>query len=62
MNQWASFEQFLAMGGYAAYVWPSIGLAVGTLLANVVMARRRHAQALQQALRRLAVNAAGNAP
>jgi heme exporter protein CcmD len=62
MDQWASFEQFLAMGGYAGYVWPSVGLAVGTLLANVLLARRRHAQALQQALRRLAMNAEGNSP
>ena len=59
MNQWASFGEWLAMGGYAAYVWPSIGLAIGTLLLNMVMARRRHAQALQRALRRLKIDGNG---
>lgn len=59
MNQWASFGEWLAMGGYAPYVWPSIGLAIGTLLANMVMARRRHAAALQRALRRLAIDETG---
>lgn len=59
MNQWASFGDWLAMGGYAAYVWPSIGLAIGTLVVNLVMARRRHAAALQRALRRLAIEESG---
>lgn len=59
MNQWASFGAWLAMGGYAPYVWPSIGLAVGTLVVNMVMARRRHAAALQRALRRLAMDGTG---
>lgn len=60
MNQWESFEAWLAMGGYAAYVWPSIALAVGTLLVNFVLAKRRHAQALERALRRLAMNGTGD--
>ena len=60
MNQWESFEAWLAMGGYAAYVWPSIALAVATLLVNFVLAKRRHAQALERALRRLAMNGTGD--
>ncbi len=61
MNQWASLGEWLAMGGYAAYVWPSIGLAIGTLVVNMMMARRRHAAALQRALRRLAIDGYGEA-
>lgn len=59
MNQWASFEAWLAMGGYGFYVWSSIVLALGTLLANLVFARRRHAAALQRALRRAGVSETG---
>lgn len=44
---------FLAMGGYASYVWPSFGLTVMVLLYNVHAARRHHAVAREQALRRL---------
>jgi heme exporter protein CcmD len=45
---------FLRMGGYAAYVWPCIGLAVAVLAWNVVAARRMHAEARERALRRSA--------
>ena len=31
-------SEFLAMSGYAAYVWPSVGLTVGSLLLNVYWA------------------------
>ena len=33
--------EFLAMGGYAEYVWSAFGLAVLTLIFNVLSARRR---------------------
>ena len=59
MNQWSSLEAWLAMGGYAPYVWSSVGLALGVLVANVVLARQRHADALQRALRRLAMEDKG---
>ena len=45
--------RFLAMGGYAAYVWPSVGLTVGVLLLNIVWARRAARAALANARRRL---------
>ena len=35
--------QFLAMGGYARYVWPCFALAISVLLWNVWSARRYHA-------------------
>lgn len=40
--------KFLDMGGYAAYVWPALGLTVlvlaGLLVASVKSARRREAE------------------
>lgn len=40
--------KFLEMGGYAAYVWPALGLTVlvlaGLLIASVNSARRREAE------------------
>ncbi|MFM1885972.1 MAG: hypothetical protein RL026_1129 [Pseudomonadota bacterium] len=48
-------REFLAMSGYAAYVWPSVLLTVGLLLANIHWARRLERTVLQEARRRLAV-------
>lgn len=48
-------KEFFAMSGYAAYVWPSVLLTVGLLLANVHWARRLSDRALAEARRRLAV-------
>ena len=40
--------KFLEMGGYAAYVWPALGLTVvvlaGLLIASAKSARRREAE------------------
>jgi heme exporter protein CcmD len=51
-------NSFLYMGGYAAYVWPSIGLSLAVLAWNVVAARRAHARARAGALARAAAKAA----
>ena len=32
-----SFAEFLAMGGYAFYVWTSYGLTLVVLLANIIV-------------------------
>jgi len=45
-------SEFLAMGGYGAYVWPCFVLGGVVLAWNVVSARRLHARAREQALRR----------
>jgi len=40
---WSSFSEFLAMGGYALYVWGAFGmtvLAIGIEVAQVRGARR----------------------
>jgi len=47
-----SAGEFLAMGGYAAYVWPSLGITLFALIWNVIAARRLHARARRQALER----------
>jgi heme exporter protein D len=43
--------KFLEMGGYAAYVWPALGLTVvvlaGLLIASLKSARRREAELAQ---------------
>jgi heme exporter protein CcmD len=45
-------SDLLRMGGYAAYVWPCFLLAAAVLAWNVVAARRLHAQARANALKR----------
>ena len=42
-------SEFLRMGGYAAFVWSSFGLAAAVLFWNVVSARRLHAAARERA-------------
>ncbi len=44
--------EFFSMGGYAAFVWPSFGLVLFALVWNVIAARRLHAAARRDALRR----------
>ena len=45
---WNSVGEFLAMGGYAGYVWGSIGACALGLAVEVWQTRRGRAQALQQ--------------
>ena len=47
-------NDFLAMGGYGAYVWPCFALAAAVLAWNVLAARRLHERARAQAIRRAA--------
>ena len=39
--------EFLAMGGYALWVWSAFGLTVIVLVANIFAASRRYRQAVQ---------------
>lgn len=48
-------REFFHMSGYAAYVWPSFGLAAAVLLLNIWWARRALRQALAEARRRVAM-------
>ena len=43
---WGSVENFLAMGGYAAYVWGSYGVTLAALVLELCSLRRRKLRAL----------------
>lgn len=45
-------SEFLAMGGYASFVWSSYGLAAIVLWLNWYLPRRTHQQVLRQLKRR----------
>ena len=47
--------EYLDMGGYARYVWPSYIIVIVAIAANIVMARRALKRAREAAMRRLAV-------
>ena len=47
---------WLRMGGYAQYVWPSYALAVATVLLNIDWARQLARRARDEARRRIVVN------
>jgi heme exporter protein CcmD len=47
----------LAMGGYAGYVWPSVGLVLAVLVWNVWSAREKLAAARLRARRALEIKA-----
>ncbi len=50
-------QEFLAMGGYAKFVWPSYGITFAAIFINIWMARRLLRNAQDDAKRRIAVNA-----
>ncbi|HEX9685220.1 MAG TPA: heme exporter protein CcmD [Burkholderiales bacterium] len=43
---WASWSDFVAMGGYALYVWGSYAVTAGLIAVEVVMLRIRRRNAL----------------
>ncbi len=46
---WNSAADFFAMGGYGFYVWTSYAVCAVCMLAEPLLARQRHRQALQVA-------------
>jgi heme exporter protein CcmD len=46
-------SEFLHMGGYARFVWPSYGLTLAIVVLNIVWARASLARAASAARRRL---------
>ena len=50
-------SQFLDMGGYAAYVWPSYAVTLAAIVLNIVWARRSLARSREEARRRLVIRA-----
>jgi heme exporter protein D len=47
---WNSASDFFAMGGYGLYVWGSYVAAAALMLAEPLLARQRHKQALHDAV------------
>ena len=47
--------EFLSMGGYAAFVWPSYAITTVAFVVSIWHARRTHRLALEAARRRLAM-------
>ena len=46
---WNSTADFFAMGGYGFYVWTSYAVCAACMLAEPLLARQRHGQALHSA-------------
>ena len=53
--QFHSFAEFLAMGKYAPYVWPSYGLTLLATALNIWWAKRLLARSQSEARRRIAM-------
>jgi len=51
--------QFLHMGGYAAFVWPSYGLTALVVVLNIFWARGLLSQSQREARRRLELQEPG---
>lgn len=47
-----SWDEFLTMGGYAAYVWPAYGIVLVVMVGNAVLPARRLRHRLQELRRR----------
>lgn len=45
---WGSLGNFLAMGGYAPYVWGSYAVTLGFLIAELMLLARRRRRLLAQ--------------
>lgn len=45
---WAIGSDFLAMGGYALYVWGSYGVATGLIVVEIILLKSRRSAALAQ--------------
>jgi heme exporter protein D len=46
---WNSPADFFAMGGYGLYVWGAYGVTAACMLADAMLAGRRHRRALRAA-------------
>jgi len=50
-----ALTHFLAMGGYARYLWPFYGITFAVVFLNIYWARRLIARARSEARRRIAM-------
>ena len=54
---WNSFSDFIAMGGYAGYVWGSFGVTALILIVEPILALRRQRQTISRLKRQLRAEA-----
>jgi heme exporter protein CcmD len=52
--------EFLAMDGYAIFLWPAYLVTLLSIVANIVLARRAHDEAKREARRRFALEDEGS--
>ena len=45
---WGNLSDFLAMGGYAFYVWGSYGVTFGLIIVEIFLLRSRRRAVLEQ--------------
>ncbi len=45
---WASWADFWAMGGYALYVWGSIGMCLAAVVVEVLLLDHRRRELIQE--------------
>ncbi len=57
MIHWNSFSEFLAMGGYAGYVWGSFGVTALIMVVEPIMARRHQKKTIARLKRQLRAEA-----
>ncbi len=53
---WGSFSEFIAMGGYALYVWGSYGVTALFMLIEVVLLIKRRRSLMQRLVRLARIN------
>jgi len=53
--RWESWSDFWAMGGYAVYVWGSVGVTVLLIVIEIWVARMARRDALQQVRAQMAL-------
>ncbi|MBA3903641.1 MAG: heme exporter protein CcmD [Rhodocyclaceae bacterium] len=58
--KWNSLGEFLAMGGYAFYVWGSFGACAALMIVEPILVRLRRKNALQELKREIAASAENN--
>jgi heme exporter protein D len=60
MIHWTSFSDFLAMGGYGAYVWGSFGATALIMALEPVLVARRRKETISRLKRQMRAESASN--
>ena len=60
MIYWHSLADFLAMGGYAGYVWGSFGVTVAILVIEPIVVARRRRETISRLKRQMRAESGGS--